>query len=452
VFVKDPQAIRSLVVVGGQWGDEGKGKVVDLLAGGFKAVARYNGGHNAGHTVKFAERHFALHLAPSGIVHGGTRCYMGAAMVVDPGALVREIEGLEKQGVRVEGRLILSPRATLILPTHQAMDMARERARAGKCIGTTGRGIGPAYQDLAQRRALRTHLLTEPTRLVKEARGLMEAHNVELDALYQADPVDLDGACAELEAAAAQLGPLVGEVGPEVLEHLARGDDVLFEGAQGIMLDLFHGTYPYVTSSSCLPGAAAVSCGISPSVLGPVLGVMKAYVTRVGGGPFPTELENETGERLRVRGNEFGTTTGRPRRCGWFDGVAARFAVRTSGIGAVALTKLDVLDELEEIHVAIGYRTAAGETMEDPPADVELLAKVRPVYRTLPGWKTCTVGLSREEELPRPARSYVSFLEEMLGVPVVLVSTGPRREETLAMGGGPVAERIRTALHQGTEG
>lgn len=445
VIVRGSQPIRSLVVVGGQWGDEGKGKVVDLLAGGFEAVVRYNGGHNAGHTVKFADQHFALHLVPSGIVHEGARCYMGASMVVDPGALVREIEGLKAKGVQVDGRLALSPRATLILPTHQAMDLARERARGAESIGTTGRGIGPAYQDLAQRRALRAHLLTEPERLAEEGRRLMQVHNRELEALHGAEPVDLDAACGLLEGAARRLGPLVGDVGAPLEAHLDRGDHVLFEGAQGIMLDLFHGTYPYVTSSSCLPGAAAVSCGISPRMLGPVLGVMKAYVTRVGGGPFPTELEDAAGDALRRRGNEFGTTTGRPRRCGWFDGVAARFAVRTAGLDAVALMKLDVLDDLEEIRVAVAYELPGGERLEAPPADASVLESVHPVFETLPGWMTSTRAVTRGNDLPEAARSYIGFLERLLGVPVVLVSTGPRREETLFRGSGPVADRVRSA-------
>jgi len=444
--VADSQQDRSLVVVGGQWGDEGKGKVVDLLAGTFRAVVRYNGGHNAGHTVKFADRHFALHLVPSGIVHEGVRCFMGAAMVVDPSALVQEIERLEAQGVHVDGRLTLSPRATLILPTHQAMDLAREHARGGKSIGTTGRGIGPAYQDMAQRRALKAHVLTDPGRLVAEARNLMEVHNFELGALFEAEPVDLEAACTKLEAAARRLGPLVGEVGPAIAVHLDRGDDVLFEGAQGIMLDPYYGTYPYVTSSSCLPGAAAVSCGVSPGSLGPVLGVMKAYVTRVGGGPFPTELEDATGEALRVRGNEFGTTTGRPRRCGWFDGVAARFAVRTAGVDSVALMKLDVLDELDEIRIAVAYRLPGGGTLDAPPADADLLGRVEPVYETLPGWRSSTRSATRMDQLPDRARSYLSFLESLLGVPIVLVSTGPRREETLPVGNGALAGRVRSAL------
>jgi len=444
-------SVSSLVVVGGQWGDEGKGKVVDLLAGGFGAVVRYNGGHNAGHTVKFADRHFALHLVPSGIVHGGSLCYMGAGMVVDPLALIREMDsladqGVEVEGVEVEGRLFLSPRAALILPTHQAMDLAREAARGGGSIGTTGRGIGPAYQDLAQRRALRTHLLTDPAGLVERGRKLMAAHNRELELLYDAEPVDLERACEQLEAAANRLGPFVHEVGPRIEAHVERGDAILFEGAQGVMLDLLHGTYPFVTSSSCLPGAAAVSCGLPPRLLGPVLGIMKAYVTRVGGGPFPTELHDALGDHLRRRGNEFGTTTGRPRRCGWFDAVAARFAVRTAGIDAVALMKLDVLDELEEIRVAVGYRAPGGKLLDAPPADARMLAELEPVYETLPGWRTPTTAVTRDGDLPGAARDYIGFLEERLGVPVVLVSTGPRREETLLRGDGAVADCIRAAV------
>ncbi len=438
-------SVSSLVVLGGQWGDEGKGKVVDLLAGGFGAVVRYNGGHNAGHTVKFADRHFALHLIPSGIVHEGSLCYMGAGMVVDPGALVREMEGLREQGVEVEGRLFLSPRAALILPTHQALDLARETARGGAGIGTTGRGIGPAYQDLAQRRALRAHLLADPPRLLEEARRLMQEHNRELELLHGGDPVDLDEACAGLEGAARRLGNLVEEVGPRIVAHVARGDSILFEGAQGVMLDLLHGTYPYVTSSSCLPGAAAVSCGIPPSLLGPALGILKAYVTRVGGGPFPTELGDAVGEHLRRRGNEYGTTTGRPRRCGWFDAVAARFAVRTAGIHAVALMKLDVLDELDEIRVAVGYRTPDGRILDTPPADAGLLAEITPEYETLPGWGVPTTAVTRDADLPGAARTYIRYLEERLGVPIVLVSTGPRREETLFRGSGEVAALVGRA-------
>ena len=446
----DPENTTSVTVLGGQWGDEGKGKVVDLLSAGVHAVVRYNGGHNAGHTVKFADRHFALHLVPSGVIHPGVRCYMGAGMVVDPTALLAEIDDLEHRGVRFDHRLMLSGRAAIILPTHQALDGARERARGEGSIGTTGRGIGPTYQDLAQRRVLRAYLLKEPHRFAVEASMLMEAHNRELELLYRVEPVDVAGAAERLEAAAARLAPLVGEVGPPILEHVRRGDSLLFEGAQGIMLDLYQGTYPFVTSSSCLPGAAAVSCGVPVAVLGPSLAVMKGYVTRVGGGPFPTELSGETGNHLRDRGHEFGTTTGRPRRCGWFDAVAARYAARVAGLDGIALMKLDVLDDLEELRIAVEYRLPGGGTCSEPPDDPQVLATVEPVYETLPGWRSRTAGLLDEKDLPARAAEYIRFIEERVGAPIVLVSTGPRREETLTRGDTVLARRLAGLIAGGS--
>ena len=434
----------SVTVIGGQWGDEGKGKIVDLLSAGVVAAVRFNGGNNAGHTVKFADKHFALHFIPSGIIHSHVRCYMGAWMVVDPGEILREIDGLGGQGVDVIGRLALSGRATIILPTHRALDGAREAARGAGSIGTTRRGIGPAYQDRAQRRALEAGLLTKPRTFAEHAARVMEAHNRELELLYGAEPVDIEAARVELEEAAERLAPLVTEVGPPILGHLSRREPVLFEGAQGVMLDLFQGTYPYVTSSSCLPGAAAVSCGIPIRALGPTVGVMKAYVTRVGGGPFPTELTGATGNHLRKRGNEFGTTTGRPRRCGWFDAAAARYAARVAGLDGIALTKLDVLDDLDEIRVAVSYRGPDGVEYPEPPSDLERLASLEPVYETLPGWHTETAGTLDAAALPVRARTYVEFLERQVGVPVVLVSTGPRRKETFALGQSPLAQMLKT--------
>ncbi len=434
---------RSLVVVGGQWGDEGKGKVVDLLAAGHRVVVRYNGGHNAGHTVRFADRRFALHLVPSGIIHSDTVCYMGSGMVIDPRALVAELDRLAGEGIGFDDRLFLSPRAALILPTHGALDGAREGALGTQKIGTTGRGIGPAYQDQAQRRGLRAYLLTEPDRLRTEAERLMDGHNRELVEMFDADPVDVELALDELEAAARRLAPRIREVGPELERHLEAGDDILFEGAQGVMLDLVWGTYPFVTSSSCLPAAAAASCGVSPTLLGPVLGIMKAYVTRVGGGPFPTELHDATGDRLREAGAEFGTTTGRPRRCGWFDAVAARYAVKVAGIDALALMKMDVLDGLDTVRIATAYRLPDGRVVETVPPDPEQVEAVRPVLEDLPGWTGRTEGVTDEAQLPLQARAYLTRLEELLGVPVVLVSTGPRREETLIRGDGPVSVRLR---------
>jgi len=437
----------SLMIIGGQWGDEGKGKVVDLLSGGFSAVVRYNGGNNAGHTVRYADRHFALHLVPSGIIHPGVKCYLGSGMVIDPTGLVGEMDKLESEGVNIDGRIIVSPRATLILPTHRALDAAREGMRGAGKIGTTGRGIGPAYQDRAQRRALRGHVLAyDPVTLRQRAIALMEQHNYELQTLFKAETVDLDVAMVELEKTAQRLGPMIAEVGPALRHHEAAGEAVLFEGAQGVLLDLAWGTYPFVTSSSCLPGYAAASCGIGPKLLGPVIGVMKAYATRVGSGPFPTELNDAVGEGIRERGAEYGTTTGRPRRCGWFDAVAARFAVEVSGIDALALTKLDILDGVDEIKVATSYRLPNGETINTFPADAEVAEVLEPQYETRPAWSAPTEGVTNESDLPAEALDYLRYLEEKVGVPIAVVSNGPRREETMIRGNTALSARLRTII------
>ncbi len=435
--------IDSLMIAGGQWGDEGKGKIVDLLSAGFAAVVRSNGGHNAGHTVRFAERRFALHLIPSGIVHERVTCYLGAGMVIDPSALVQEIDRLEAEGVATTGRVFISPRAALILPTHRLLDEAREAARGDRKIGTTGRGIGPTYEDVARRRGLRAHLLADPTGLDAAARTLMTDHGRELELLYGAAPLDLEPLLAAVAAAGRRLAGMIRETGPSIRAHRAAGEPVLFEGAQGVLLDHIWGTFPYVTSSSCLPAGAATSCGIDPRHLGPTIGVMKAYVTRVGGGPFPSELNDEVGATLRERGAEFGTTTGRPRRCGWFDAVAARYAVEIGAIDAVALTKLDVLDGLPTIGVVTAYRLPDGTQLATVPADLRELEAAVPVVEQLPGWQTSTVGVTVEADLPAAARAYVAALERHLGVPVVIVSTGPRREETLFRGPSDLTRALR---------
>jgi len=437
----------SLMIIGGQWGDEGKGKVVDLLSGGFSAVVRYNGGNNAGHTVRYADRHFALHLVPSGIIHPGVKCYLGSGMVIDPTGLVGEMDKLESEGINIDGRMFVSPRATLILPTHRALDAAREGMRGAGKIGTTGRGIGPAYQDRAQRRALRGHVLADkPSTRRERALDLMHQHNHELVVLFNAEPVDLETAMVEFERVSRRLGPMVAEVGPALRRHEAAGEAVLFEGAQGVLLDLAWGTYPYVTSSSCLPGFAAASCGISPKLLGPVIGVMKAYATRVGSGPFPTELDDAVGERIRERGAEYGTTTGRPRRCGWFDAVAARFAVEVSGIDAIALTKLDILDGFDEIKVATSYRLPDGSTTDTFPADAEIAEALVPVYETVQAWRRPTEGVTTEAELPPEALDYLRYLEDVVGVPIAIVSNGPRREETMIRGNTELSARLRKII------
>ena len=443
---------RSLMIVGGQWGDEGKGKVVDLLSAGYPVVIRHNGGHNAGHTVRFGDRKFALHLVPSGVIHAGVTCYLAAGMVIEPSFLVSEIDRLAAEGIDSEGRVFVSPRASLILPTHQALDGVREQSRGTGKIGTTGRGIGPAYEDQAQRRGLRAYLLADRKRLAAEARALMDEHNRELASLYGAAPVDVDAALESLDRAAERIAPLLKEVGPEIRRHVAAGQPILFEGAQGVLLDHWWGTYPFVTSSDCLPATAAASCGISAQLLGPVVGVMKAYCTRVGAGPFPTELEDAVGDGLRERGAEFGTTTGRPRRCGWFDAVAARFAVRAAGIDAIALTKLDVLDTLATIKVAVAYELPDGSTLDGVPADPELVTAARPRYEERRGWQASTAGLTHATELPPAARDYLRYLERQVGAPIVLVSTGPRREETMVRGDHPIARRFAAVMAAGAIG
>jgi adenylosuccinate synthase len=421
--------MANVVVVGGQWGDEGKGKVVDLLCPAFAHVVRFNGGNNAGHTVRFADRHFALHLIPSGILQPDCRCLIGPGVVVDPVALLEEVRILEEQAVSVRSRLTVSSRAHLVLPGHRALDLAREASRGASRLGTTGRGIGPAYEARAGRTGVRLGLARNPRRL----REAVAAASRELEQALQRYPDAQMPTTEELDRtveAALAVAPLLGDVATALAAADAAGQRILFEGAQGSLLDLDHGTYPYVTSSGCLAGFAAPSCGLPARVIGGVRGVFKAYATRVGSGPFPTELVDGTGEYLRQRGNEFGTTTGRPRRTGWFDAVAARAAVRWSGIEAIALTKLDVLDELDEIRVATAYRFG-DEVREEFPDDVDELAGAVPVYEVMKGWKTNSSGSAAFGKLPRLARRYVARLEELLGAPVVIISTGPRREETI---------------------
>lgn len=421
--------MANVVVVGGQWGDEGKGKVVDLLCPAFRHVARFNGGNNAGHTVRFADRHFALHLIPSGILHENCQCYIGPGVVVDPVSLVSEVENLEAQGVPVRHRLHLSPRAHLVLPHHRALDVAREEAKGARKIGTTGRGIGPTYETKASRTGLRAGLARDPQRLREKAHALAAELSRQL-ATYLQTQQPTEEELEQALASAEKLVPFLRPVDSLLAAAWKKGEAILFEGAQGTLLDLDFGTYPFVTSSGCLAGFAAPALGLPARALDGVLGVFKAYCTRVGAGPFPTEIQDALGEHIRRRGNEFGTTTGRPRRTGWFDAVAARAAVRWSGIEAVALTKLDVLDSLERIPVAVAYRLGDCEVTEFPD-DAEELAAVQPVFEELPGWNTDTTGITEFEKLPPLAQAYVRRLEELMGVPVVLISTGPRREETI---------------------
>lgn len=417
------------IVVGMQWGDEGKGKVVDLLCAAFDVVTRYQGGHNAGHTVKFGDQHFALHLVPSGILRSGTKCVLGNGLVINPNAFLEEIAGLQGAGIDVGDRLYISNRAQVLLPDYAEIDMARETAMGMSKIGTTARGIGPAYELKAARYGLRMCDLVSPALpdLVERLLGHLGHLKTGTEKRYLLN---------RLEDWRLKLAPFIADTSNLLHTWMAAGENILLEGAQGTLLDLDHGTYPYVSSSSSTTGGACTGTGIPPRAISGTLGVLKAYVTRVGGGPFVTELdpddsaEGEVGKYLGDRGNEFGTTTGRPRRCGWFDAVAARYAQRVNGIDTIALTKIDVLDDLEEIKICTGYRID-GEEVDVVPASAVDWERAEPIYRTVPGWKQTTVGTLRFEDLPEAAQRYVQLIETEAGAPVSIVSSGPRREETI---------------------
>ena len=423
---------KNVVVVGTQWGDEGKGKVVDLLTERAQAVVRFQGGHNAGHTLVIGGEKTVLHLIPSGILHDGVRCLIGNGVVVSPGALVEEIEMLEARGVPVVERLRISESAPLILPVHIALDQAREAARGNAAIGTTGRGIGPAYEDKVSRRGLRVGELLQPEAFAERLRGLLDYHNFSLEHYFKTDPVDFQAILDEALAYGERLGPMIGDVTELLYTELDAGNNLLFEGAQGMMLDIDHGTYPYVTSSNTTAGGAACGSGIGPRGLDYVLGIVKAYATRVGGGPFPTELFDDVGKHLAEVGHEFGATTGRPRRCGWLDMVALRRSVRVNSLSGLCMTKLDVLDGLETIKVCTAYRVD-GEERSAPPAGAEALAQCEPVYEELPGWSETTAGAQSIDLLPANARAYLKRVEELAGVPVDIISTGPDRDETIIL-------------------
>lgn len=436
--------MSNLIVVGMQWGDEGKGKIVDLLCPAFDAVVRYQGGHNAGHTVKFGDRHFALRLIPSGILHEGQQCVMGNGMVVAPDALFEELDQLHAAGVTTDGRLFISNRAQALLPIHADLDRAREAAAGGSKVGTTGRGIGPAYEMKTARFGLRLSELGSP-RLEDRLRVQMvrvEAELVALGGEGLGSPARLADLCRAWHE---RLAPYLADTEHLLHGWIDAGRTLLFEGAQGSLLDVDHGTYPYVTSSSPTAGGASTGTGVPPSAIDGVLGIVKAYTTRVGGGPFPGELDGEAGEFLRRRGNEFGTVTGRPRRCGWFDAVAVRYAVRLNGTRALALTKLDVLDTLEQIPVCVGYRHE-GRLLSEFPSCLDTLEAVEPVYETLPGWRQDTSGILDFDRLPAPARDYIAFLERQVGARVALLSTGPRREETIVAPDGPLVDWLGDRL------
>jgi adenylosuccinate synthase len=421
---------RNVVVIGTQWGDEGKGKIVDWLTDRAQGVVRFQGGHNAGHTLVIGGKKTVLHLIPSGILRESVDCFIGNGVVVSPQALVEEMDALEAGGVRgVVARLSISEACPLILPYHVALDHAREAARK---IGTTGRGIGPAYEDKVARRAVRLQDLFQPERFADKLRELLVFHNFVLKNYYRSPEVDYRKTLDETLALAARLAALVADV-PRALYHANRkGKNLLFEGAQGSLLDIDHGTYPFVTSSNCVAGAAAAGAGIGPMHLHYVLGITKAYSTRVGGGPFPTELSDDVGERLRQRGQEFGATTGRPRRTGWFDAAALKRSIQLNGVSGLCITKLDVLDGAETLKICVGY-DIDGTVSEILPVGAEELERCVPVYEDLPGWMESTVGIKAYEKLPGAARAYLKRIESLAGVPIDIISTGPDREETIVL-------------------
>lgn len=421
---------KNVVVIGTQWGDEGKGKIVDLLTDRAAAVARFQGGHNAGHTLVIGGKKTVLHLIPSGIMRDGVTCLIGNGVVLSLDALVEEAHALIANGVPVFERLKISPGCPLILPSHAALDLAREKAKGAAAIGTTGRGIGPAYEDKVARRAVKVSDLFMREKFASKLGEVLDYHNFLLKHYFRADTVDFAKTLDEAMQAAELIAPLTADV-TQMLQDLAdSGQSILFEGAQGTFLDIDHGTYPFVTSSNTVAAAASIGTGIGPRNLDYILGIVKAYTTRVGAGPFPTELFDDMGQHLARVGAEFGATTGRPRRCGWFDAVALRRSIVNSSISGLCVTKLDVLDELEAIQICIGYQID-GKPISGLPIMVDRFAECRPIYEELPGWQESTVGVTEFDQLPENARNYLDRIEVLAGVPVDIISTGPDREQTI---------------------
>lgn len=423
---------QNIVIIGSQWGDEGKGKIVDWLTEDVAAVVRFQGGHNAGHTLVVGGKKTVLRLIPSGILHDGVRCFIGSGVVVSPEALFTEIQELQDAGVDVLSRLTIAPTCPLILPYHIALDQARELAKGDKKIGTTGRGIGPTYEDKVARRAIRMTDLTQPEILKEKLEAVLKIYNVQLQHLYNQEPISFDKVYEEISSYKDKIIPLIGDVSNTLFELNKAGKRIIFEGAQGTLLDIDCGTYPFVTSSNCVAGAASAGAGIPPQSLNYVLGIVKAYTTRVGSGPFPTELTDDIGALLAKRGNEFGSVTGRARRCGWFDAAALKRSIRINGITGLCVTKLDVMDELEEIKICTGYKVD-GKTTDILPFGADIVEKCEPIYETMPGWKSNTFGIKKYEELPLNAQKYLKRLSEVAETPISIVSTGPDRTETIVI-------------------
>ena len=423
---------RNVVVIGTQWGDEGKGKIVDWLTDHAHAVVRFQGGHNAGHTLVIGGKKTVLRLIPSGILRANVACYIGNGVVLSPEALLSEIDELQGAGVDVASRLKISQACPLILPHHRAMDLAREAAKGESKIGTTGRGIGPAYEDKVARRAIRVQDLFHRERFAAKLGEVLDYYNFILKNYFHADAVDFQETLEKTLGFAERIAPMVADVSRELYDLDRAGKPLLFEGAQGTLLDIDHGTYPYVTSSNCVAGAAAPGAGVAPQMLQYVLGITKAYTTRVGSGPFPTELFDDVGQGLAKRGNEFGSVTGRPRRCGWFDAAALKRSIQINGVSGLCITKLDVMDGMDVIRLCVGY-DIDGKHCDILPLGAEELAGCAPIYEELPGWQESTFGVKRYEDLPVNARAYLQRISEVCAAPVDIISTGPERDETIVL-------------------
>ncbi len=420
------------VVIGSQWGDEGKGKIVDLLAPDVDIVARYQGGANAGHTIAWEDQLFVLHLIPSGIFHEGVTCVIGNGVVIDPVALMEEIRQVEALGFRVEGRLLISHNAHLIMPYHKALDKARERWRDAEAIGTTGRGIGPAYVDKFARSGIRLVDLLDREGLREKLRAALDEKNAILQSVYKDEAIDVDAMIEEYVDFDRRIDPFVTDTTNYLCQALDDGKRILAEGAQGSLLDVDFGTYPYVTSSHPTAGGCCTGLGVPPTSIDRIVGIVKAYSTRVGNGPFPTELLDDVGEHLRAEGREFGATTGRPRRCGWLDAVALRYTSRLNGFTDLAVTKLDVMAGMSELKVCTAYKIG-DKTTDRFPNDIATLERVEPIYETLPGFEGDLTGIDAVEDLPANAQDYLAFMSDVIGVRTSMISTGPRREETLVV-------------------
>ena len=421
---------KTAVIVGAQWGDEGKGKIVDVLSENFSVVARYAGGHNAGHTVIINGKKFILQLVPCGVLRAGCRSVIGNGVVLDPLAFLKEVGALREAGVKVDGNLFVSNRAHVILPYHRMIELAAENAPGRVKIGTTSRGIGPAYEDKMGRRGLRVADLLDSTLLKKHIENAVREKNMIVHALFNSEPVDADKMYAEYAQAAEKVAPFVADTAMLLNKALNQGESILFEGAQGTMLDIDHGTYPFVTSSSATSGGAVIGTGIAPNAISSVIGITKAYCTRVGEGPFPTEDKGDAGDNLRRRGNEYGAVTGRPRRTGWLDLPLLRYSGMINGTNWLVVTKLDVLDELAEIPICVGFKID-GKKTDEPPAQASDFDKIECMYQKLPGWRTSTEGIVHYDKLPKAAREYLAFVEKEAGARVGMISTGPDRDHTI---------------------